>query len=70
MSENKEKKDQFVIAYLNNLDYTDSCMEQFKEWVLHIQLYRQDTEAGKLEKKRRAAELRQIKARRTAFGAL
>ena len=27
MSENKEKKDQFVIAYLNNLDYTDSCIE-------------------------------------------
>lgn len=45
-------------------------VEQFKEWILHIQLYRQDTEAGKQEKKRRAAELRQIKARRTAFGAL
>ena len=45
-------------------------VEQFREWILHIQLYRQDTEAGKLEKKRRAAELRQIKARRTAFGAL
>lgn len=27
MSDNKEKKDQFVIAYLNNLDYTDSCIE-------------------------------------------
>lgn len=27
MSENKEKKDQFVIAYLNNLDCTDSCIE-------------------------------------------
>lgn len=45
-------------------------VEQFREWILHIQLYRQDTEAGKQEKKRRAAELRQIKARRTAFGAL
>lgn len=45
-------------------------VEQFREWILHIQLYRQDTEAGKLEKKRRAAELRQIKARRAAFGAL
>ena len=45
-------------------------VEQFKEWVLHIQLYRQDTEAGKLEKKRRAAELRQIKARREKFSGL
>jgi hypothetical protein len=45
-------------------------VEQFREWILHIQLYRQDTEAGKQEKKRRAAELRQIKARRAAFGAL
>ena len=27
MSENKEKKDQFVIVYLNNLDCTDSCIE-------------------------------------------
>lgn len=45
-------------------------VEQFKEWVLHIQLYRQDTEAGKLEKKRRAAELRQIKARREKFEGL
>lgn len=27
MSENKEKKDQFVIAYLNNLDFTETCIE-------------------------------------------
>jgi hypothetical protein len=45
-------------------------VEQFKEWVLHIQLYRQDTEAGRLEKRRRAAELRQIKARREKFEGL
>ena len=45
-------------------------VEQFKEWVLHIQLYRQDTEAGRLEKRRRAAEMRQIKARREKFSGL
>jgi hypothetical protein len=27
MSENKEKKDQFVIAYLNNLDFAETCIE-------------------------------------------
>lgn len=27
MSEHKETKEQFVIAYLNNLDYTESCIE-------------------------------------------
>ena len=27
MSDNKEKKDQFVIAYLNNLDFTETCIE-------------------------------------------
>lgn len=27
MSENKEKKDQFVIAYLNNLDFAKTCIE-------------------------------------------
>lgn len=45
-------------------------IEQFREWVIHIKLYRKDTEAGKLEKKRRAAEVREIKARRAKFGAL
>jgi hypothetical protein len=45
-------------------------VEQFREWILHIQLYRQDTEAGKMEKKRRAAEVREIKNRRAKFGAL
>lgn len=27
MSDNKEKKDQFVIAYLNNLDFAETCIE-------------------------------------------
>jgi hypothetical protein len=27
MSNNKEKRDQFIIAYLNNLDCTDTCIE-------------------------------------------
>lgn len=45
-------------------------IEQFKEWVIHIKLYRRDTAAGKLEKKRRAAEEREIARRRAAFGVL
>ena len=44
-------------------------IEQFRDWVIHIKLYRKDTEAGKLEKKRRAAEVREIKNRRARFGA-
>ena len=45
-------------------------IEQFGEWVIHLKLYRKDTEAGKRETKRRRDERRDIAARRTAFGAL
>lgn len=45
-------------------------IEAFGEWVIHIKLYRKDTEAGKIEENRRAAELEQIKNRRAKFGAL
>lgn len=45
-------------------------IEQFKEWVIHVKLYRKDTEAGRLEAKRRRAEEREIARRRAAFGAL
>ena len=45
-------------------------IEQFREWVIHVKLYRKDTEAGRLEKRRRAAEMRQIKARREKFSGL
>lgn len=31
-------------------------IEQFREWVIHVQLYRQDTTAGVAEKKRRRLE--------------
>ncbi len=49
---------------------TAKYLEQFHEWVICIQLYRRDTAAGKFEKKRRAAEEREIARRRAAFGAL
>lgn len=45
-------------------------IEQFREWVIHIKLYRRDTAAGKFEKKRRAAEEREIARRRATFGVL
>lgn len=45
-------------------------IEQFGEWVIHVKLYRKDTEAGKRETKRRRDERRDIAARRAAFGAL
>lgn len=46
-------------------------LEQFKEWVIHIQLYRKDTMAGKAETARRRREEREIERRRAlmrAFG--
>ena len=45
-------------------------IEQFKEWVIHVKLYRKDTEAGRQEAKRRRAEEREIARRRAAFGVL
>ena len=39
-------------------------IEQFKEWVLSIQLYRWDTPAGEKEKKRRRLEKRAIEERK------
>ena len=45
-------------------------IEQFREWVIHVKLYRKDTEAGKQETKRRRAEEREIARRRAAFGVL
>lgn len=35
-------------------------IERFKEWVIHIQLYRKDTPAGVAEKKRRRQEEKEI----------
>ena len=49
---------------------TAKYLEQFKEWVIHIQLYRKDTPAGKLEQKRRRLEEREIARRRADFVAL
>ena len=45
-------------------------IEQFKEWVIHVKMYRKDTEAGRLETRRRRAEEREIARRRAAFGVL
>lgn len=45
-------------------------IEQFGEWVIHVKLFRKDTEAGKRETKRRRDEQRAIAARRAAFGVL
>lgn len=49
---------------------TAKYLEQFREWVIHIQLYRKDTPAGKLEQKRRRLEEREIARRRADFVAL
>ena len=46
-------------------------LEQFREWVIHIQLYRKDTTAGKEETARRRREEREIDKRKAlmrAFG--
>lgn len=45
-------------------------IEQFKEWVIHVKLYRKDTDAGKRETKRRRAEEREIARRKVQEGAL
>jgi hypothetical protein len=39
-------------------------IENFKEWVIHIQLYKKNTEAGIAEQKRRQDELREIVRKR------
>lgn len=41
-------------------------LEQFRQWIIHIKLYRKDTRAGQEEKKRRRLEEREI-ARRKAL---
>ena len=45
-------------------------LETFREWVIHIKLYRKDTPAGEIEKQRRRREESKIADRRTAFDAL
>ena len=49
---------------------TAKYLEQFREWVIHIQLYRKDTPAGEMETKRRSREESKIADRRGAFDVL
>ena len=42
-------------------------IETFREWVLHIKLYRKDTVAGVDETRRRRAEERELKRQRAAY---
>lgn len=45
-------------------------LETFREWVIHIQLYRKDTPAGVLEAKRRRTEEREIAKRKVMMAAM
>lgn len=42
-------------------------LEQFREWVIHIQLYAKDSAIGRVEKARRRAEEREIERRKAIF---
>ena len=44
-------------------------LETFREWVIHIQLYRKDTEAGVRERNRRKDEAKAITARKAILAA-
>lgn len=43
-------------------------IEEFREWVIHVKLYRKDTPSGQMEKERRKQEEREIDRRRRAEG--
>lgn len=45
-------------------------LETFREWVIHIKLYRKDTPAGEVEKQRRSREESKIADSRTTFNML
>lgn len=49
---------------------TAKYLETFREWVIHIQLYRKDTPAGLLEAKRRRTEEREIAKRKALMAAM
>lgn len=44
-------------------------LERFREWVIHVKLYRKDTHAGREEQKRRRLEEREIERRKTLAAA-